>query len=324
MSTEVAHGGRLAEGGETGWRATPAREAVLLMAYGSPATLAEVGAYYTHIRGGRPPSAELLAELVERYRAIGGRSPLVEITHRQAAALEATLAARGYAVSVRAGMRHAPPFIGDVIREMAAARIRHAVGMALAPHYSRLSVGVYVEAAEQARPPGLTLTYITSWGDHPGFLAAVAARLRAAAQRFPAAPYVVFTAHSLPQRIRTWDDPYPEEVNRSAAGAARLAALPRWTVAYQSAGRTPEPWLGPDLLSTLERLRREGEREVLVCPIGFVADHLEVLYDIDVEAQGLAARLGLRLERTAMPNDAPDFITALADLVAPHLGARVP
>ncbi len=294
------------------------------MAYGSPASLEEVESYYTHIRGGRPPSAELLAELVERYRAIGGRSPLPEITRRQAAALEAALAARGCAVQVCVGMRHAPPFIGDVVREMAATGIRRAVGLALAPHYSRLSVGAYVEAAEQARPPGLALTFIPSWGDHPGFLAAVAARLRAAAQRFTAAPYVVFTAHSLPERIRIWDDPYPEEVSRSAAGAARLAGLRRWAVAYQSAGRTPEPWLGPDLVSTLGRLRTEGEREILICPIGFVADHLEVLYDIDVEAQEVAARLGLRLERTAMPNDSPDFIAALADLVSPRLGARVP
>jgi len=294
------------------------------MAYGSPASLAEVESYYTHIRGGRPPSAELLTELVDRYRAIGGRSPLLEITRRQAAALAAALAARGCAVDVRVGMRHAPPFIGDAVREMAATGIRRAVGVALAPHYSRLSVGAYVEAAEEARPPELTLTYITSWGDHPGFLAAVAARLRAAASRFAATPYVLFTAHSLPERIRTWDDPYPDEVSRSAAGAARLASLSRWAVAYQSAGRTPEPWLGPDLPSTLERLQAEGEREVLVCPIGFVADHLEVLYDIDIEAQGIATRLGLRLERTAMLNDSPDFIAALADLVAPHLGVRVP
>ncbi|MDR7449774.1 MAG: ferrochelatase [Armatimonadota bacterium] len=294
------------------------KSAVLLMAYGSPRSLDDVEAYYTHIRGGRRPSPELLADLVERYRAIGGRSPLPEITARQAAALEEELRRRGHPVPVRVGMKHSAPFIGEAVQALAAEEVTHLVGLVLAPHYSRMSIGQYVAAAEAARPAGVTAVYVEQWHDHPGYLRVVAERVRAGLAGLPEPATVVFTAHSLPERILAWDDPYPRQVEESARLAAALAGVERWTVAYQSAGRTAEPWLGPDLRSTLADLRRRDVRGVLVAPIGFVADHLEVLYDVDLEAQSEAERLGMRLARTAMPNDAPDFIAVLADLVTPR------
>ena len=300
------------------------KQAVLLMAYGSPPSLEEVEAYYAHIRGGRRPSPELLAELVERYRAIGGRSPLPEITARQAAALEEVLRRRGHPVPVRVGMKHSAPFIAEAVQALAAAEVTHLVGLVLAPHYSRMSIGQYVAAAEAARPAGMTAAYVEQWHDHPGYLRVVADRVRAGLASLPEPATVVFTAHALPERILAWDDPYPRQVEESARLAAALAGVERWTVAYQSAGRTAEPWLGPDLRSTLADLRRRGVRAVLVAPIGFVADHLEVLYDVDLEARSEAERLGMRLARTAMPNDAPDFIAALADLVAPRLRGAAP
>ncbi len=299
------------------------KSAVLLMAYGSPETLDDVEAYYTHIRGGRRPSPEMLADLIERYRAIGGRSPLGEITRRQAAALAAALRGLGLDAAVHVGLKHSPPFIADAVATMAAAGITRAVGLVLAPHYSRMSVGVYVEAADRARLSDLQLDYVESWAEHPGFLRSIGSRLRDALRRIEEPAFVVFTAHSLPERILSWNDPYPDELRRSAAAVAGLTGVTRWDLAFQSAGRTPEPWLGPDLAAALAQRRDAGEQAVVVCPFGFVADHLEVLYDIDVEAQAEARRLGLRLERTAMPNDAPDFVAALADLAAGRLRQTV-
>ncbi len=298
-------------------------DAVLMMAYGSPETLDDVEAYYTHIRGGRPPSPELLEELLGRYRAIGGRSPLTDITRRQAAVLEKTLAAQGVTARVFVGMKHARPFIADVVREMAEAEITDAVSLALAPQFSRLSVGAYIHAIEEACPPSLRFDHIKTWHDHPGFIAAVAARVRQAITQFGDPPYVVFTAHSLPERILTWNDPYPAEVHRSAEEVARASQIARWTVAYQSAGRTPELWLGPNLEATIKKLYTSGERAIFVCPVGFVSDHLEVFYDLDVEARALTTRLGIRFARTAMLNDDAAFISALADLIASRLRQRV-
>lgn len=298
-------------------------DAVLLMAYGSPQSLEDVEAYYTHIRGGRAPSPELLTELLERYRAIGGRSPLTEITRRQAARLERTLAEHGVATRVYVGMKHARPFIAQVVREMLDGGVTHGVSLVLAPHFSTMSVGAYIQAVEEAGSPRLQFTHIKSWCEHPGFIAAVAAHLRHAMEGFSEIPHVLFTAHSLPQRILTWNDPYPTEIRRSAEAAARVVGITRWGIAYQSAGRTPEPWLGPDVEASIQELHAAGERGVVVCPVGFVTDHLEVLYDLDIHAQALAARLGIQFARTAMLNDGPQFIDALADLIAPRLRARV-
>jgi ferrochelatase len=301
--------------------------AVLLMAYGTPRSLDEVEAYYTHIRGGRRPSPELIEGLVARYRAIGGLSPLLDITRRQAAALEAALnGAQGKSFRVYVGMKHAPPFIADAVSDMASDGLSRGLAMALAPHYSRMSIGGYINTVKKALgelPSPLPMAFVESWHDHPTFLGAVAEGLQEALGRLSqaerAAVHVIFTAHSLPARILEWDDPYPRELRRTCEGVARLVGLQRWDFAYQSAGHTPDPWLGPDVKEVLERLAAEGKRPVVICPVGFVADHLEVLYDIDVECQALAASLGMRLERTPSPNDRPRFIAALAEVVRAHL-----
>lgn len=295
--------------------------AVLLMAYGTPRTLEDVRAYFTHIRGGRAPSDRQAEELRARYLAIGGTSPLRTITFAQAARLQATLRERGVDAAVEVGMKHAPPFIAEVVAAMASRGIRSAVALPLAPHYSRLSTAGYLQAAtDAAGRAGLALRTIEAFHDHPGFVAAVAARLREAVTLSPEAA-VIFTAHSLPQRILTWNDPYPDQLRRTCELVSRAAGVAAWRFAYQSVSATGEPWLGPDLSDTLAQAADEGAREVVVCPVGFVADHLEVLYDIDVEAAALAAGLGVRLRRTASLNDAADFAAALADLVLPALRA---
>lgn len=295
---------------------------VLLMAYGSPSSLEEVEPYYTHIRGGRKPSPELLEELLARYRAIGGRSPLREITYCQAAALEEKLHSSGVEARVYVGMRHSPPFISEVVSSMARDGIRRAVALPMAPHYSAMSVGEYIRIAEEARRESaqdLTFLYIRSWHDHPGYIAAVAETVSEALAAFPegereAVP-VVFTAHSLPQRILQEGDPYPQELQRTCELVSDACGGLRWTLAYQSAGRAQERWLGPEVSEVLRELGREGATSVLVCPVGFVADHLEVLYDLDIEAKGVAEELGIQFRRSPSLNDRPAFIAALKDIV---------
>jgi protoporphyrin/coproporphyrin ferrochelatase len=296
---------------------------VLLMAYGSPSRPEELASYYTDIRGGRPPSPELLEELAGRYRAIGGRSPLLDITHRQARALQARLDAQAPgAHRVFIGMKHAAPFIAEAVAGMAAEGIADAVAIALAPHYSKLSIGTYIQAAESARTGvagAPSMRYVPRWGEHPRFLDALADRLTAALAHLPererGAVPVLFTAHSLPERILTWGDPYPEELRRTSELVAARCGVPRWQFAFQSAGRTADPWLGPDVLTVLRLLHGQGERTVVACSVGFITDHLEVLYDLDIEARGLAEQLGMRLIRAESLNDHPLLIEALADLM---------
>jgi len=300
---------------------------VLLMAYGSPATLDDVEAYYTHIRGGRPPSAAQVEALRERYRRIGGTSPLREITRRQADGVRAALARSGLALPVFVGMKHAPPFIEEVLGAMAGEGIREVVALALAPHYSRVSVAAYFTTARSAAAAaGIALRTVEHWHDHPGYIAAVSARLRALLRRCgdAGAPEVVFTAHSLPQRILSWDDPYPRQLRRTSELVAAATGLARWRFAYQSASPAGEPWLGPALGEVIEEVAAGGGRAIAVCPVGFVSDHLEVLYDIDIEARAAAAARGIRLERTPSLNDAPDFVEALADLVRGTLAGGRP
>jgi ferrochelatase len=305
---------------------------VLVMAYGSPKTREDIEAYYTHIRGGRPPSEALLAELHERYDAIGGHSPLHEITARQVEALQRRLdaiAAGRFRTYI--GMKHAPPFIADAAAEMSRDGISEGVGIVLAPHYSRMSIGTYLAAAEAARgrlPHQFTLRYVARWGDHPRYLDAVADRLRAALAPLPDAERsrasVIFTAHSLPERILTWRDPYPNELSRSAAAVAERVGVAHWRFAYQSAGRTAAPWLGPDVRDVLRDMHADGARVVAACSVGFVADHLEVLYDLDIEAAALARELSVRFLRAGSLNDHPLLIEALADLVQHHAVAASP
>jgi ferrochelatase len=304
-----------------------AATAVLVMAYGTPSGPDDLEAYYTHIRRGRRPPPELLAELRARYEAIGGRSPLLEITRAQASRLRAALRGAGHGdVHVAVGMKHAAPFLEDTARQLAASGAERVVGLALAPHYSRMSVQQYgdrVQAALAEAPGGgPRFTLVRSWATEAGYVRYLQAAVGDALARLgPAAAgaEVVFTAHSLPERILGAGDPYPDELRATAEAVALAAGLERWSIAWQSAGRTPEPWIGPDVLDVLPKLAEAGASGVVVCPAGFVADHLEVLYDLDVEAAAEARALGLPFARTAAPNADPALAAALADVVAAHL-----
>ena len=278
--------------------------AILCMAYGSPAGEAAIEPYFTHIRGGRKPSPEALAELTARYRAIGG-SPLAEITARQAAALAARTGIPAYT-----GYKHAPPFVGDVARQVAATGATRLVGLPLAPHYAAMSLGGYRRALEEAWDG--ELLFIPGFHDHPAFIAAVVALLKEALDEHRP-DRLFFTAHSLPARIIAEGDGYQDQLLASCRLVAENLKLPDWEFAFQSASTTGEPWLGPDLLEAIEK---SGARKVLVCPIGFVADHLEILYDLDVEAQAFARDRGIEIRRTASFNDSPVFVDALAEIVA--------
>jgi ferrochelatase len=287
---------------------------VLLMAYGTPATPDDIEAYYTHVRRGRPPTPELLADLRRRYEAIGGTSPLFERTLEQAAGVQAAL---GESFRVELGMKHAPPFIEDGVAALAGAGVGEIVGLVLAPHYSALSVGEYAKRAEAAADDaGVDLVMVPSWHLAPGYLDLLAGYVRDEVDRLGADPVeVVFTAHSLPTRILDMGDPYPDQLAETAEAVAARAGVDRWSVGWQSAGRTPEPWIGPDLLTVLPTLVERGVAGVVVCAAGFVSDHLEVLYDLDVEARAEADRLGLAFSRTPSPNADPAFCATLAKVV---------
>jgi len=287
---------------------------VLVMAYGTPATPADVEAYYTHVRRGRPPTPEQLGDLRRRYDAIGGTSPLLERTREQAAGIQAALGP-GYRVEL--GMKHAPPFVEDGVSALAAAGVTRIVGLVLAPHYSALSVGEYAtRATATAADLGVELTMVKSWHLAPGYLDLLATFVRDEVERLHAGPTeVVFTAHSLPSRILDMGDPYPDQLAETAEAVARRAGLDRWSVGWQSAGRTPEPWIGPDVLTVLPTLVEAGAAGVVVCAAGFVSDHLELLYDLDIEARALADQLGLAFSRTPSPNAHPAFCATLAGVV---------
>jgi ferrochelatase len=298
---------------------------VLVMAYGSPRGPEDLEAYYTHIRHGRPPSPQALKELADRYEAIGW-SPLHMITRRQADGLQAGLdAAASGRYRVYVAMKHASPFIGDVVTRMSAEGMTEAVGVILAPHYSRMSIGTYIAAAETARRAlsrPLPMKYVERWGEHPLLISALADGLREALARISENlrrdTAVIFTAHSLPERILSWQDPYPEELRCTSAAVARQVGITEWTFAFQSAGHTAEPWLGPDVRDVIRELYDRGWRSVALCSVGFLSDHLEILYDLDVEVKALSDQLGLTFVRAPSLNDHPLLLTALADLVQHH------
>ncbi|GAB7388576.1 ferrochelatase [Bacillaceae bacterium] len=314
---------------------------VLVMAYGTPANLDEVETYYTHIRRGKPPTPEQLADLKARYLAIGGLSPLLEITRRQVEGLEEKLneyedpgAAAKHGKGDRAdsprfkaymGMKHARPFIADAVQAMVADGIRQAIGIVLAPHYSAMSVGSYLEEAKRAASRhGLAeIAFVKDWHLEPGYIRCLAQRVKDALQRFDEeernAVKVLFTAHSLPEKIREMNDPYVDQLLATSRAVAGQAGIADWDFAWQSAGQTPVPWLGPDIQDVLRDLRRRGITAALVCPVGFVSDHLEILYDLDIACKNLARELGIHLERTASLNDDPQFLASLADVVRKHL-----
>jgi protoporphyrin/coproporphyrin ferrochelatase len=301
---------------------------LLVMSYGTARDLDDVEAYYTHIRRGVPPPPELLEDLKERYRAIGGHSPLTEITEAQTSALERELNREGR-IRFRAytGYKHQRPYIEDAVSAMGGDEISRGVGLVLAPHYSRLSVGQYLERARAAAEPlGVHLTLVRNYHDHPLFVEFVASRVKEALEELPVgmveAACVVFSAHSLPARIVAEGDPYPDQLSETAEAVTAILGLPAMRIAWQSAGRTQEEWLGPDLGDVLRDLAAEGFEAVVSCPVGFVADHLENLYDVDVEARKAAEEGGLVLVRTRSPNDDPAFIRVLGAVVQEHLAAE--
>jgi len=286
------------------------KSAVLLMAHGTPASLDEMPEYLRLVRGGRPPSPELVAEMRHNYQAIGGRSPLTEITMAQGEALRGRL---GDDVPVSVGMRNWRPFLKDAIADLAAAGVTRVVGVPMAPQFSTLSVQKYVDAATAALPDGVHLDAVRSFHSHPLLLEAFAERVRAAAPHPD--ELVVFTAHSLPVRVIESGDQYAAEVAATARGVAELAGVARFEIAFQSAGRTPEPWIGPDLSEFVTSKAAEGARRFLVVPIGFVCDHTEILFDIDVQAASAARQAGASLRRTESLNTSPTFIGALEAIV---------
>ena len=295
-------------------------EALLVMAYGTASGPDDIERYYTDIRGGRTPAPELIEELRERYAAIGNTFPLDRITREQAAGLEAELGVRAYV-----GYKHSPPFVGDTVRQMAADGVRDAVGIVMAPHYSRMSIGGYIERAERARPEEMRLRVIESWHLHPVFIAVLSDRVREAREQLDEAArkndLVIFSAHSLPERIVAEGDPYPRQLSETAAAVATSLTLQRYTAAWQSAGRTQEAWLGPPLDEVVGKAAADGHTGVVVCPCGFTADHLEVLYDVDIEAKAAAEAAGIPLVRTRSMNAEPDFIAAVAAVVRDHMAA---
>jgi ferrochelatase len=291
-------------------------DAVVLMAYGSPERLADVPAYYADIRGGRPIAPEHLADLIERYRRLGieDSSPLNAITEQTRAALEAELD-----LPVFTGMKHWRPRIAEAAEAALAAGAREIAGLVLAPHYSALSIKGYREQLEQALAGRAELRFVDSWHDEPGFVELLAEKIRGTQA------HVVFTAHSLPERILLTGDPYKEQLLETAQLVANAAGLDDgWSFSFQSESPTGEPWLGPDILDHLRALHEQGMIEVLLCPVGFVSDHLEIRWDIDVEAKELAQELGLRLDRIEMPNDDPAFVRTLAGIVRRALAVPSP
>ena len=306
---------------------------VLLMAYGSPDSLEQMEAYLLDVRGGRPTPPSLVEEIQHRYAQIGGRSPLLDITRKQAAALEAELNRRNAGGEAHyrtyVGMRHWEPRIAEAVVQIAADGVEKLVAMVMAPHSSRMSSSVYFtrldEAINEQNAP-IQVIAIPSWHDHPGLIEAITLHACNALEKFgDQDPYIVFTAHSLPSRILAQGDPYDAQLRETAALVAEQLDWPlgHFQFCYQSAGQSGDAWMGPPIEQVVVRLADMGEKNILVVPVGFVCDHVEVLYDIDIVARGLAATRGVRLERSASLNDSPTFIHALADLVESHANLLV-
>jgi len=298
------------------------RIGVLVMSYGTPENMEAIEAYYTHIRHGRPPTPEQLQELKDRYAAIvGGVFPLREHTNKQVEALQEALDANGGDVEYVCfqGLKHASPFIEDGVRQIAEAGIKEAVGIVLAPHYSVMSVGSYIKRAEQAAVElGISFRFAKSYYSRPELVEAFAERIQEALGKFTGGlnqVRVLFSAHSLPEKILKMGDPYVDQLLVTSKLIAEKVGLADWQFVWQSAGRTADPWLGPDILDVMKNLEREGVKQILSCPIGFVSDHLEILYDLDIEAKQLAEELGIHFERIRSLNQDPKYIGLLRDIV---------
>lgn len=291
---------------------------LLVMAYGGPDKLEDVEPYLLDVRGYRPTSREIIHEVRERYREIGGRSPILEQTQAQADALESALNVNGASFKTFVGMRHWHPFIKDVLADMRAQGIEKAVGLVMAPHYSRMSIGAYYQGLEEANSP-IQFTRIENWHLDAGYINALAGRVYDALQRFPEEVRVevpvIFTAHSLPEKILEWNDPYPAQLRETVSAVMEKLGSQPHEFAFQSAAISTIPWLGPDAGEVIERFVAEGKKHILLCPIGFVCEHVEILYDIDIVYQNLARSLNVHLERIEMLNTAPEMIAGLAGLI---------
>ncbi len=291
---------------------------VLLMTYGTPTSLEGVEEYYTNIRGGMRPSDREIENLRRRYEAIGGTSPLIRITESLREKLQHRLANQGSETLVYTAMKHSQPFISDVVRKAAADGVEELLSVALAPHYSRMSVGTYMLAVEMANgslPHPMKLDSIASWHTNERLVGAWATRIRGAEQRFHGGYSLVFSAHSLPEKILASGDPYRFQLVETCELVSAAISRSEWSFAFQSAGHTREPWLGPDVLDHLQSMFDQGSRDFLMAPIGFVADHLEILYDVDIECKQWASRNGARLERCDMLNDDDDFVDCLHSVI---------
>jgi len=291
---------------------------LLVMAYGGPNTLDEVEPYLMDVRGYRPTSPEIIHEVRERYREIGGRSPILEQTQAQASALESTLNTNGQEFKAFVGMRHWHPYIKDTLANMQTQGIQRAVGLVMAPHYSRMSIEAYFKKIEQADSP-IKIAPINNWHLLPGYLDVLVSRVRAALERFPtdvrSQVPVIFSAHSLPERIMEWNDPYPDQLRATVDAVMQHLGDQPHDFAFQSAAISNEPWLGPDVSVLIKRFAEQGQKNMISCPIGFVCNHIEVLYDIDIVYQKRANSLDVRLERIEMVHTAPQMIAGLAELI---------
>lgn len=304
------------------------RIGLLVMDYGTARDMDDVEKYYTHVRRGNPPPPELLEELKERYEAIGGSSPLFQRTRQQVDGLEAALLAEDDRWVVFHGMKHQSPYLEDAVAEMADAGIGPAIGLVLAPHYSRFSVGEYTARVEKAAEgTDLDFTFIQSYHDDPAFITMLAKRVEDVRAIIPEdhgredAP-ILFSAHSLPVRIVAAGDPYPEQLEETARLVAAELGTDNYLTCWMSAGRTEEEWLGPDLSDVITDLGAKGVQAAISCPCGFVSDHLEVLYDVDLEAQEAAREAGVLLVRTESPNADPEFIDVLKGQVLAKAAER--
>lgn len=299
---------------------------VLLMAYGAASSLDEIEPYLADIRAGRPPTPSLIEEVKHRYQVMGGKSPLLEITKQQAIALEIRLNEGTRRFKVYTGMRHWHPYIQDTVATMAKEGIREMVALCLTPYYSKISVGAYykkLDEAVAATGVPFEIKQVESWNDHPLLIEAIAQKVGKALDRFPGdlRPKVplLFSAHSLPERILAEKDPYPAELHETVELVMKTMGPSPYRFAYQSQGRTPEPWLGPDAAAVIDEIYNQGHRHLVMAPIGFISDHMETLYDVDVMYRKQCESKGMQFERTESLNAAPTFIEAMASVVFSHL-----
>ncbi len=293
-------------------------QAVILMAYGSPNSLDEVGDYLAQIKGRRATPVEI-KHLQDRYRQVGGKTPLLQITRSQARALEQKLHAERVPVKVYFGMKHWHPFIEDTVQDVVQDGANHLIGIALAPHYSKLSIGGYENAVRRGLAKhGRNIPYrmVRSWHSEHHLVNALSIRVQAGLRKLnsPSEAAVLFTAHSLPKRTVMPDDPYQNQLLETSRLVVARARVGYWDFAFQSAGVPTDAWLGPQLREQIVKLSEAGFKEILVCPVGFVSDHLEILYDLDIVAKKFAESLDIRLERTPSLNDDPEFVNALASV----------